>query len=451
MRVTRARKMAVAVTTVLFASLLAVAPSASATSPEGDGAAAVAALSAREASSHLAPRTSSVQRAPITAAAATGTVTGTITGAAALTEPVVVLMRPDEKTGYYRWTPAYDLFAFATAGGTYSITDVPVGTYSAMFFDNGDESIALQFLGGTYNLTQATSFAVTASGTTTGINATLAKGALVSGKVTTAAGKGLASADVYVARKITVDGKPFWEYSIAGTEADGTYAMDGIAPGTIAVRANGPSGAGYVSAYYGGGTTFEGSKTFSLASGQSRTGVNIALSKKLTVGTPSISGTAVVGGKLTAKTGTWTKGTTFRYQWLANGSPISRATASSYTVSSSMKGKNISVRVTGTNPNYTTGVKVSKATAKVAVAKTPTISGTAKVGKKLTAKTGTWTAGTTFSYRWYANGTAISKATKSTFTLTKAQKGKRITVKVTGTKSGYATVTKTSKSTAKVG
>lgn len=45
----------------------------------------------------------------MTAPAATGTVTGTITGTAALSEPTVVLMRPDEKTGYYRWAPAYDL------------------------------------------------------------------------------------------------------------------------------------------------------------------------------------------------------------------------------------------------------------------------------------------------------------------------------------------------------
>jgi hypothetical protein len=86
----------------------------------------------------------------------------------------------------------------------------------------------------------------------------------------------------------------------------------------------------------------------------------------------------------------------------------------------------------------------------VATVGTPKISGTAKVGKRLTAKPGTWTSGTRFSYQWYANGVAIKKATKSTLTLKSAQKGKKITVKVTGKKSGYATVAKTAAKAGKV-
>ena len=81
---------------------------------------------------------------------------------------------------------------------------------------------------------------------------------------------------------------------------------------------------------------------------------------------------------------------------------------------------------------------------------TPKITGTTKVGKKLKAVTGTWTGGTKLTYQWYAAGTAIKKATKSTLTLTSKQAGKKITVKVTGKKSGHTTVTKTSKATAKV-
>jgi hypothetical protein len=73
------------------------------------------------------------------------------------------------------------------------------------------------------------------------------------------------------------------------------------------------------------------------------------------------------------------------------------------------------------------------------------------VGKKLTAKAGSWKpAKVKLSYQWYRGGKKIAKATKSTYKLAKADKGKRITVKVTGKKSGYTTVTKTSKATAKV-
>lgn len=83
-------------------------------------------------------------------------------------------------------------------------------------------------------------------------------------------------------------------------------------------------------------------------------------------------------------------------------------------------------------------------------AATPTITGTAKVGKTLKVKVGTWVAKPTFSYRWYRSGTPISGATKASYKLTKADKGKKITVKVTGKRSGWETLGKVSKPTAKV-
>lgn len=59
--------------------------------------------------------------------------------------------------------------------------------------------------------------------------------------------------------------------------------------------------------------------------------------------------------------------------------------------------------------------------------------GPAAVGEPLRATTGAWPRGTTFAYRWYANGTAITSATRSTYTPTAAQAGRRLTVRVTGT------------------
>lgn len=172
--------------------------------------------------------------------------------------------------------------------------------------------------------------------------------------------------------------------------------------------------------------------------------------KTLTAPTPTISGTVAYGSKLTVKPGTWTSGTTLTYRWYANGASIAGATKSTFTLGTAQKSKTISVSVTGKKTGYATATKTSKATAKVLTAGTPTISGTAKVGATLTAKRGTWTASTTFSYQWYASGKAISKATKSTYKVTGSQRGKTITVKVTGKRSGYATVAKTSKATARV-
>jgi hypothetical protein len=81
---------------------------------------------------------------------------------------------------------------------------------------------------------------------------------------------------------------------------------------------------------------------------------------------------------------------------------------------------------------------------------TPTITGTAAVTKVLTAKPGIWTTGTAFSYRWFADGVMIANAKSSTLRLSAAQLGKAITVRVTGSKAGYATATRTSPATARV-
>lgn len=81
---------------------------------------------------------------------------------------------------------------------------------------------------------------------------------------------------------------------------------------------------------------------------------------------------------------------------------------------------------------------------------TPRISGSAKVGGVLKASTGTWTKGTSFAYQWYSAGVKISGATKASLTVKAAHVGKRLTVKVTGSKAGYAKATRTSAKTASV-
>ncbi len=92
----------------------------------------------------------------------------------------------------------------------------------------------------------------------------------------------------------------------------------------------------------------------------------------------------------------------------------------------------------------------SPAPGRLAAAK-PRIVGTAKVGRTVKVKVGSWSPRPTFRYQWFANGRKIStKGTKSSFKLTSRQKGMRITVRVTGTRPGYATVATTSAKTGRV-
>lgn len=83
-------------------------------------------------------------------------------------------------------------------------------------------------------------------------------------------------------------------------------------------------------------------------------------------------------------------------------------------------------------------------------APTPVVSGKAAVGAMLTATPGTWRPTATLKYQWYRGSSAITGATGSRYALTAADRGKRVKVKVTGSRKGYTTLTRTSRSTAKV-
>jgi len=173
---------------------------------------------------------------------------------------------------------------------------------------------------------------------------------------------------------------------------------------------------------------------------------------------PTISGTAAVGKKLTARTGTpgWAPADArFGYQWRRDGKKIKGATKATYTPKAADKGKKISVTVTASKagtPNISrTSAETKAVKAGSLTSATPKITGKAKVGKKLKTKPGTWKpSGVKFSYRWLRDGQPIKGATKSTYKLKKADKGKRISVTVKGSKAGYTSVTLTSKATAKI-
>ncbi|HET8602384.1 MAG TPA: CHAP domain-containing protein [Marmoricola sp.] len=163
---------------------------------------------------------------------------------------------------------------------------------------------------------------------------------------------------------------------------------------------------------------------------------------------PSVSGTAQAGQTLTANKGSWVlPGATFTYQWLADGTAISGATASTYTPTSAQVGDQISVRVTG----QLTGIRAIRATSAAtapvlpnAISSTtpPSISGTPQVDQTLTASPGTWSvSGASYTYQWTAGGTDIPGATASTFVPGADQVGQNLTVEVTASKSGFQPAT----------
>jgi hypothetical protein len=70
------------------------------------------------------------------------------------------------------------------------------------------------------------------------------------------------------------------------------------------------------------------------------------------------------------------------------------------------------------------------------VGSTPHVTGTARVGRKLHAQIGRWTAGTRLTVQWLANGKPIKGATGTTLKLNQKLKGKKVAVRVTGSLKG---------------
>ncbi len=186
------------------------------------------------------------------------------------------------------------------------------------------------------------------------------------------------------------------------------------------------------------------------APGYTTAWVKVTTSKPVTVreSTRAISGTLTVGSKVTLTRDPWydRSGITSDVHWLRDGVQIAGAYGWSYVLTKADAGTKLSVNV---NPTVSGGHgQTLTASARVAglplVSATPTIAGTLKAGNVLTVQRGTWTWGTAFTYRWLRNGVPISEATASTYKVRTADKGTKLTVRVTGSKFGYTTVSRTS-------
>ena len=162
-------------------------------------------------------------------------------------------------------------------------------------------------------------------------------------------------------------------------------------------------------------------------------------------GAPTITGTAQVGQTLTAGTSDIadSEGLTnvaYTYQWLADDTGITGATASAYTLTEAEEGKAIRVKVSFNDDEGNEEQLTSTETAAVAAANTeatgaPTITGTVQVGQTLTAGTSDISDAegldnVIHSYQWIADDTEITGATASAYTLTEAEEGKAISVRV---------------------
>ena len=164
---------------------------------------------------------------------------------------------------------------------------------------------------------------------------------------------------------------------------------------------------------------------------------------------PVVAGEASVGSTLSCTPGTWTgaPAPTFTYIWERDGYAIVGATDTSYTITASDIGTDITCLV---NADNASGIK-SAVSAKVALAATapaiitaPKIAGKSTLGTTLTCDPGTWsgTPAPTLTYEWLRNGQPIAGQTQPTYDLVFEDGARQITCRITaGNRSGSAQAT----------
>ncbi|WP_417364667.1 hypothetical protein [Glutamicibacter arilaitensis] len=159
-----------------------------------------------------------------------------------------------------------------------------------------------------------------------------------------------------------------------------------------------------------------------------------------TTSTPSITGTAKVGSKLTVKVGAWSPKASFEYKWYRNNSAIKGATKRTYTPVAADLGKSLKVRITAKAKGYRSTSKTSKArkisSGTIKVYKSLKITGTPRFGKTISASA-KFSGETKVSYQWYKNGKKVKGATKKSLKLTAKDINAKYKVRITATKSGY--------------
>jgi hypothetical protein len=393
-----------------------------------------------------------------------GTISGTVTDADGPLEAVSVDAYVLEDGD---WT-AHDA-AFTDGSGEYSL-DLPVGTYRIGFNDYGTH--VEEFWDDVSTVQEAESIDVTDGGSARA-DAELVDYSHITGSVTDAAGQGLEGVDVWALVKLGDE----WDFvANATTNEFGAYSLDELVEGTYRVEFEaGTSEAPLYEAWNNKGS-FEEADDISVGPDTTVTDIDAQLVAGefdpvpfTLVTEPAISGVQQVGNTLTVTTGTWTPTPETTEIYWFRGQDYTGVSGPSYPLADADAGQVLTVLVQVYGPdgqydyaNATTG-PIAAAPAPVVTPPAPVVTppapvatppaatitfpksmdvtGALKVGSTLKlTKYKAKVSGSTVSYRfqWYAGSKKIKKATKAKLKVTKALKGKKISVKVTA-KAGTTT------------
>lgn len=402
-----------------------------------------------------------------------GQIAGTVTDEAGAPLPaasVGVYAAVDLPGGGTDWD--YVSGAETDESGTYLVDRLAAGTYRVDFDADGYQS---EYYDDVPTLEGSEPVEVIGGEETPDIHAALTADATISGTVTDAQGQPLDGAWVHVAPVGSEDGE--W----ARTDSGGDYTVAEMAAGTYTVffeHDDDPDTfEGFLFEYYDNAGTIDDAEAVTVVAGQDETGIDaqlvagehdpVMLPYFDNVSAPVISGTAQVGATLTASAGSWNPAPAgFEYFWFAGEEYLQGGPSSTYTPTAADLGKQLTVQVAVTGDGYErTYSPVSAPTSPVvaapvvtppvvtppvitppapvvdvpaglaAIVKDLDVKGKPKVGSTLKVKGLELALRTAVSYKfqWFAGSKKIKKATKSKLKVTRAMKGKKLSVKVTAT------------------
>ncbi|WP_198011516.1 carboxypeptidase regulatory-like domain-containing protein [Arthrobacter sp. FB24] len=211
----------------------------------------------------------------------TATISGTVTAPAGvvLTSVYVNAQPSDPQSPSWGW-------ASVASDGTYRMEGLAAGSYKLVFSGN-NSGAETQWYNNAATQEAATAVTLAVGQNLTGINATLVKGASISGKVTVPAGVDMTNMQATAS-------SPDSEYSQSSSvsvASDGSYRLAGLAAGSYKLKFSGYN-SGAISQWYNNAGTFAAAETLVLAKGQDLSGINATLVKG-----------ASISGKVTAPAG----------------------------------------------------------------------------------------------------------------------------------------------------
>jgi hypothetical protein len=237
----------------------------------------------------------------------------------------------------------------ANSDGQYTISGLPSGSYRVAFYPEEGGNYLVQYFNGKSAEGEANPVSVTAGSETSGINAAVAPGGEITGRVTGAGGTPLMN--VEASAHSTTGGYGGEAY----TNANGEYTIAGLPSGSYTVVFSPANESGYITQYYNGKSSEGEAEAIGVSAGSQTAGINAALQ-------PASSGGQITGRVTSAAHGTPLQGVEVSAEKSDGyGSALTNANGE-YTISGLTNGSYIVTFSPASGTNYLTQYYENKST-----------------------------------------------------------------------------------------